>query len=604
MTAVPYNLDSQWDVPAYIWPAVLGCSVALHLAVLVYGLPAFPWSSEKPVDPVKTEVILEEGGPVFEAATAVEIETVEAAVPQTAETDPSVIPAKPLVPQADAIEATAVSSQSVQVATVAAERPETVVAGQVQSQQAPQAALSPVQEISPVLPEAGLQTSPEPETAAAAVPLATVVPDVKTPASVAPATVTGDEDIGPAVVLQAQEAAPISSVAAPSAAVEPVAPLSGVSAVEAVAPVNTPTAVVVAPAAGQPVVQSNQDVAPVLAQENATVVASSGTEPETANAISPPPVSDAQVDPGVSATVTPSSGSGQVGTPDAVAIVTQTSTPAVQPVDAVKQELAAVQPSDIDTSTVSPNRPETTPVPVFAPPADAAPGVPPEEVASIDPLAKVTSYVAGYDPGACAHLTVTDAGAESASVAAYGAGIEAFIDFDRKFAADQGFEANVAVTLITRPQCALLEALGLSNGIEAAGLVDLDRTVVKSGSAVTGIVQRDLPLDRIAEAQQSGMPLNGRGPPELYVIDDAGQIHDGRGFILPASNAVTAGGWRFAVPVTLQSRAKSETALVLAVWNRPSRNQPARFGTLPANRIASVLAEPGVFSLSSFKVSR
>ncbi|WP_157738689.1 hypothetical protein [Labrenzia sp. VG12] len=52
------------------------------------------------------------------------------------------------------------------------------------------------------------------------------------------------------------------------------------------------------------------------------------------------------------------------------------------------------------------------------------------------------------------------------------------------------------------------------------------------------------------------------------------------------------------------SRSDSETALVLAIWNRPAANQPPRFGTLPSSRIAGILAAPGVYSLAAFKVSR
>ena len=158
---------------------------------------------------------------------------------------------------------------------------------------------------------------------------------------------------------------------------------------------------------------------------------------------------------------------------------------------------------------------------------------------------------------------------------------------------------------MTRKQCALLNALGISEGIEAAGLVDLDRTVVRSGTQVSGVVQRDLPLERIASAEQSGLDLSGKGPPELYLIDNTGQIHDGREFLLPASNSQTAGGWRFRVPVTMiASDETDETALVLAIWNRPANRQPARFGRLPAERVAEILAEPGVYSLTAFKVSR
>ncbi|MEP5038828.1 hypothetical protein, partial [Roseibium sp.] len=165
------------------------------------------------------------------------------------------------------------------------------------------------------------------------------------------------------------------------------------------------------------------------------------------------------------------------------------------------------------------------------------------------------------------------------------------------------YEAAIELRLVTSSQCGLLNALGLSEGIEAAGLVELDGTVVRSGSHVTGVIRRDLPLKRIAAAEQTGLDLSGKGPPELYLIDDAGQIHDGREFLLPVSSARTAGAWRFKVPVTLMASQSEETALVLAIWNRPASRQPPRFRVQPSARITDILAQPGVYSLSAFKVS-
>ncbi len=178
------------------------------------------------------------------------------------------------------------------------------------------------------------------------------------------------------------------------------------------------------------------------------------------------------------------------------------------------------------------------------------------------------------------------------------------IPADKQFKTDQGFEASIEMRQVTRSQCALLEALGVSGGIEAVGLIELDRTVVRSGTNLSGVIERDLPLEQIQSATADGVPLNGMGPPEIYLIDADGQIHDGRSNILPESSSSTAGGWRFRMPVVLLSALDEEPALVLAVWNRPKDNQPGRFRTRPARDIARVLAEPGVFSLSAFKVSR
>jgi len=269
-----------------------------------------------------------------------------------------------------------------------------------------------------------------------------------------------------------------------------------------------------------------------------------------------------------------------------------------------QQSFAAVGPAETVVAALAPSAPTAVSIPETSGPAGPTPLVPADAVPSIDPLARATDYVSAYDAGACAHLTVTSAGPNSAQVTAFGAGIEPFALFDKAFAADVGYEANIEVRLITRQQCPLLDALGLSGGVEAAGLVDLDRTLVRSGTRISGTIGRDLPLDRIAAAEAEGVSFNGRGPPELYLIDDAGQIHDGRDFVVPETHAVSAGRWRFTIPVTLISRQQQETALVLAIWNRTRDDQPGRFGTLPASRMGTVLENPGVYSLSAFKVSR
>ncbi len=83
MTVVAYNQDRQWDIPGYVWPAVLGVSLALHVSALIYGLPALPWREEAPVPPVETEVILESGGLPFEDLASVETEITQPLEPDT-----------------------------------------------------------------------------------------------------------------------------------------------------------------------------------------------------------------------------------------------------------------------------------------------------------------------------------------------------------------------------------------------------------------------------------------------------------------------------------------------------------------------------------------
>ncbi len=606
MTAAAYNQDGRWDVPPYVWPAVLGMSLAIHASVLIYGLPDWSWLQNLGPEPTETEVVLESGGLEFETVTAVESVAVEepqpAAVPavdpvKTPFPQPSTSNAVPVQPVTKEIlspaEADVVQPDSPSPST--AEQVQTAPATRIEAKEAVTGDARPVERVesAPIKTvSAASETVIAKETPSANVVVAVpnAADNVVTGRPTMPKTsivVAAAPDEGVVVKSGDQEVLPVIVAVKPAqvsgkVTVAKKAQAQKVQGDEAISAL--PLAVeVVAVTGNQPTIQVPMQAAPVTAPV-----------PDSSNADDPAtPVLPAATE--VVAAVKPDSLNAPVNSEQ---------TGNAQAVRPVEQQLASLRPTEEGLPAIAPARPETAPVPSVTLPSDPADNVPPVEVASIDPLAKVTSYVAGYDAGECAHLSVLSAGADNATVTAYGAGIAPFALFDQRFAADHGYEAKVEVRLVTRRQCALLDALGLSNGLEAAGLVELDKTIVRSGTPVSGVIQRDLPVDRIAQAEQAGLQLNGKGPPELYLIDDAGQIHDGRDHILPATNAVTAGGWRFAVPVTLLSSEDSETALILAVWNRPKSKQPAKFGTMPADSIAAVLAAPGVYSLSAFKVAR
>ncbi len=608
MTAALYNQDGQWGIPAFVWPAVLGVSVAVHLALLIYGLAPDAAPPEDTSEDVQTEVVIESGGSAFQSVTSVESLQPETTAPDIARPAeagdvPSVPEAvAPSAPQSTAVPANEVSGEKLQsvdaqavaplnaptdVASVAeppssgAASANPVVPAQVQNAIQPEPSTVAVTSVSPVAVVSETSASIQapsaissPTTSPAAVPLE----------AIAPIEVTTEADVE--AVVQAIEPGPVSApVTLSTNSSRPT--VSGIQALAA-APVQGVEVIRPAPVAETPDTDAPASGATATRPSSPSV---SSLRPGRAQPAAP--VGPAQ------------SNSAPAVQPGAVAgPPVQAARPSVQAVKPAQQQIAAVSPTQSGAEVIRPSEPDTSNIPASLPASDQAEGVPPVDVASIDPLAQVSSYIAGYDAGGCTHLSVTSAGVETANVTAYGVAIDSFLRFDQKFRTDQGYEAKIEVRLITEKQCALIENLGLSEGIEAPDLVTLDKTVVRSGTALSGIIQRDLPQNRIAAASASGVPLNGRGPPELYIIDDEGRIHDGRSHILPASNAVTAGGWRFAVPVTLVSRVKEETALVLAIWNRPPENQPKRFSVLAADAISRVLAEPGVYSLSAFKVSR
>lgn len=610
MTAsvLPYSRETfDGDLPAGFWAAGLALSLAIHFLILVYGLPVL--SPSDPADeptPLETEVILETGGPVFDSVASVETGAMEVAPAEPLET---VNTAEP-----DTLETLTAeqAAQTIEAETVAPTTAELAVPVPEVFESAAEPTVAP-------LAETLALTQPEP--AAAPVIMETVTPpEVEPPASIG--VVEAIEAVEAAEPLANMEtvAAEQTSPADPSLAVIEGTPVDAIVAPsETAGTVDTLQVVtalqdVRAEPEELPVTQSE----PVqVAQE---VVAAVDVEPPAPdlvpeNAIDQLSAVDAAPALAGTAAVDVASGS-PVAPPDvvsapatAVETVTAEVPEAVLPEPSapepilVEQQIASVDPLE-GVNAIAPADLEPEPVAIAPDTSVEAETVAPADVETLDPTERVASYVADYKLGECAHLTVQSAGADTALITAFGASIAPFVAFDQRFRQDQGFDASIEVRIVTQPQCQLLNTLGFYQGIEVADLISLNKTVVRSGAAVSGVIGRDLPIDKIAVAEQNGVDLTGRGPPELYLVDDAGQIHDGRAFILPHTDPGRAGGWNFSIPVTMLSAGSEETALVLAVWNRPKGNQPGKFGKLPASRISYVLEQPGVYSLAAFKVTR
>lgn len=619
MTAAIYNRDDKARIPAAVWTAGLGMSVAAHIAIVIYGLPAFTWKVEPQVPPAETKIIIESEDLIFEPAEQVESVVAQTAATKAAPVQPvpevasTVAPAEaesrpdtseaiqPQVVETENVNSVAPDLQSTnQAETVdlaAAEQATSAAPQQVSQAEAVAIASAPVETVIEPVPETIENAASAPVVASA--PQTTVVVSEVT----SPIVIEAIPDSVPEVVTSPSPTTPIpqissSSDVVPAQAAESVVqtrPQSSVAPVQ-VSPSTVTTTVVTSQTVSA---NSNSAAVPSVSQPVAAAPVVSSVE-----AVAPVVSSSSTAAPVAVSSNTPQSQAGTVAAVEPVTSAVQVEAGTVQPVKPVEDVIASLAPSEINPPALGPNEPETSSVPAAPTSSDPAPSVLPNEVATIDPLANVTAYVANYDAGECVHLSVMSAGTDTAQVTAFGAAIDPFFKFDQRFAADQGYEADIEVRLVTGRQCAVLDALNVSKGVEAPGLVELDRTVVTSGARVSGVIQRDLPLGRIAQAEQAGLRLNGKGPPELYLIDDAGQIHDGRGFVRVQNSTTTVGGWSFSIPVTLVTGGQTETALLLAVWNRPKDTQPPRFGTLSAERIASVLAEPGVFSLSAFKVSR
>ncbi|MEO1111920.1 MAG: hypothetical protein AAFY05_06280 [Pseudomonadota bacterium] len=628
MTVAVYNLAGEARIPGFVWTAVLGVSVAIHIALIVYGISLKFTDDAQELDTAQTEIVIESEGPVFETAEQVQSVVAEAAQPDAVTAQAAdQTPLQPVLPDAadqaltpsvaelepGQVEAVRPVESETAVSTavaplvqepVAVETPpiaatEQVLPGNVETvvqpvTEAPAAA--PLQPVVEAEPETAAQV--EPNSSSVAPPAATVVtaaaPDVVVVEAVPedtsstasePDTIVAVPGVAPvqtgndvAVVTSVQPSVPVAPQAVESAARPPEVTVAPV--VETLTAANRPAAVT-ATTGSAPVVAVTpsagavQTVASLEATQNVAVAASeqvSQVESETVPSASASPV---QVAPGN-----------------------------VQAVAPAEEQIAAVQPSEIISPSVRPSDPETSSVPPAPTVADPEPSVPPEDVPTIDPLAKVTSYVSNYDIGSCAHITVLAAGTNTAEILAFGVGIPRFLEFYSKFQGTQGYDPDMQVRPISNGQCAVLDTLDTSNGIEAPGLVKLASTNIRSGTFLSGVIERDLPIGRIAQAEAAGLDLSGKGPPELYLIDRSGQIHDARSYVRPENSTSRIGGWRFRFPVSFPGNEQDEYSLILTVWNRPKENQPPAFTTRSAGRIASVLSKPGVYSIEAFKVSR
>ncbi|GAA0781638.1 hypothetical protein E1180_21200 [Roseibium denhamense] len=583
--------------PAF-WAGALVISFTAHLLILETGLLNVPGEDTEPPSPLEeTDIVIESGGLIFEAVDNIDVVTAETAAPDAV---PVISAPLDAAQNTQAVPIETVPDTGIQAERVAPETAEIADSTSdfqpVPLSEAPVAGQTAITAVTPVgQPDAAI-AQPAPASNGIAQDLRPLEP-------LKPATgpAAGSPDVTPVQPFSADAQTTITAVrpvdGQPSTDQLVVIPSPQDSVAAEGAGTERPSGGVVGtnqPTALSPVVSSSAGVS-VLRPAPVVVGVPDASTPVAAAAVDDPSKTPGEpIRPSntaaVGATAPVIEG---VGVPAGTATV----------IEPAGEQVAAL-PSAASTPSIPPSPSGGTSVQPAALPNDTPDAVTPSGVAGLDLMESAAAYVAAYQIGDCAHLSVTEVAADRASVTGFGAAIDPFISFDQHFKADNGFEAQIELRIVSRPQCVLLDTLGLTQGVEAPGLVTLDRSVVASGAMVRGIVERDLPLSRIAAAEAEGLVLNGNGPPELYLIDGAGQVHDGRAFLLPASNRVTAGGWKFQVPVTLMSAGDEETALILAIWNRTAERQPGSFGTVSSARIPDILRHPGVYSLTAFKVVR
>ena len=113
-----------------------------------------------------------------------------------------------------------------------------------------------------------------------------------------------------------------------------------------------------------------------------------------------------------------------------------------------------------------------------------------------DPVAR---FVARADVGPCTHLRLVSSGENSAEVEAFGSDIPALARFDTAFTDTLGFEANIAVRLLTAAQCPAVELVEALDKTEEGPLtLQVQNDVLDSGDVLSGSIAgldgRDLHL--------------------------------------------------------------------------------------------------------------
>jgi Protein kinase domain len=107
------------------------------------------------------------------------------------------------------------------------------------------------------------------------------------------------------------------------------------------------------------------------------------------------------------------------------------------------------------------------------------------------PADKIRRYVEQYDGGQCFFITPVAVGEGRATIEGFGSSLQPFYTLDEAVKRNLGFEADIAIRMVTEAQCPVITFLaGLRSDRTRAPRVDIDSLVVKDGGTLTGIVDR------------------------------------------------------------------------------------------------------------------
>jgi hypothetical protein len=108
---------------------------------------------------------------------------------------------------------------------------------------------------------------------------------------------------------------------------------------------------------------------------------------------------------------------------------------------------------------------------------------------SIDHAERITRFINSYDGGDCFFITPLNVTADTVTIEGYGNSVAAFEKLDGEFRRQNGFEARIAVHVVTTAQCAAVNFLSRMQRQHRPALrLDFSIIPMRVGSMLTGAV--------------------------------------------------------------------------------------------------------------------
>ena len=177
--------------------------------------------------------------------------------------------------------------------------------------------------------------------------------------------------------------------------------------------------------------------------------------------------------------------------------------------------VAPPPPPRLNSAGLNPVRPTE-------PAAPSAPLAPPGPAAPVG-AAKIRDFIEQYNGGDCFFLSAVAIGDSAAALEGFGASAEPFAALDAEFRRKIGFEADIGVRQVTKPQCPAVAFLDrLRREQSRAPRLDIDRDKLANGDVLSGMIDR-----------------YGDRNVHLVLVSDAGMVQNVSQLLKPGTDART-----------------------------------------------------------------